>query len=140
MSPDQCINSQGQWTKLIPERLTEQERSLFAEFNRLCDGHIVTDHLSENTRIRFLYGFSFNIQEAFLKLIAAERWRYQNGADTLTGREFFEQGIRDKALIGRDIEGRAVAFTRCVDWQLARIPAILHCQNLMLLSDYIFAT
>ena len=62
VTAEKCVNAQGVWTKFIRERLTEEERGHLAELNRLCDKHIITDHLSENTRIRFLYGFRFNVE------------------------------------------------------------------------------
>ena len=40
------MNASGEWTKYIPERLTEEERGHLAQLNRLCDMHIITDHLS----------------------------------------------------------------------------------------------
>jgi len=46
LTPADCINSNGDWTKLIPERLSEEERGALTELNGLCDGHIITDHLS----------------------------------------------------------------------------------------------
>ena len=46
VTPEECKNAQGEWIKWIPERLNEEEKKAFDEFNVMCDNNIITDHLS----------------------------------------------------------------------------------------------
>jgi hypothetical protein len=85
IDPETCKDANGNWTKFIKERCTEDELAKLEELNRLCDNHIITDHLSEEHRIRFLFGCKLNVQESFNILIQAETTRYELNVENLTG-------------------------------------------------------
>ena len=92
------------------------------DLNTLCNQNVITDYIPENHRIRFLHGCKFDVQESFDLLIASETSRYELGCDRITGQEVFDYGHRAGSIIGRDIDGRPVIYTRCADWLLGIIP------------------
>ena len=61
VNPEECKNARGEWIKWIPERLNEEEMKKLDEFNVMCDNNMITDHLSQNHRLRFLSGCVFNL-------------------------------------------------------------------------------
>ncbi len=85
IDPEMCKDANGDWTKFIKARCNEEELAKFEELNRLCDNHIITDHLSEEHRLRFLYGCKHVVQDAFNTLIQAETIRYDLRVEDLTG-------------------------------------------------------
>ena len=58
---ESCRRADGTYTKYILERMTDEQRVLFEEFDKMCEDHIVTSWLSVNHRIRFLSGEKFNV-------------------------------------------------------------------------------
>ena len=106
----------------------------------MCDSHIVTDHVSENTRIRFLHGCKFNVEYAMEILLGSERWRYKNQMDTMNVREFYENYHRSNCIVGHDPDGRPLVYSRCRDWRLGDFPSVNHSKIIVLLTDYLFST
>ena len=122
LSPEEYKDTDGNWIKDVPDKLNEQELAIWHEFNALCDQHIVTDHLSQNHRLRFLIGCKFDMNSAMEYLITSERHRYEIGCETLTGEEVYSYEHRAHAIIGLDKDKRPVVYSRCTMWNLGSIP------------------
>lgn len=140
VNPEDCKSADGEWKKFVKEQCSDAELEAFEELNRMCDSHVILDYLPQNHRLRFLHGNHFNVQKAFDNLLESERIRYRLGCDRVTGKEVYDFGHRAGAIIGRDVEGRPVIYTRCADWQLGVITVEQQQQNILLIKDYVFAT
>ena len=81
----------------------------------------MTDHLSQNHRLRFLVGCKFDINNAMSYLISSERHRYEIGCETLTGEDVYSYGHRGLCIIGMDKDNRPVVFSQCTELDLGSI-------------------
>lgn len=124
IDPESCKNADGQWTRFVRERLSEEELVAFERFNELCENHIITDHLSENHRMRFLYGSKFDVDSAFQVLLRSETIRYEMGCETLTGSTIAGFIFKAHAIVGRDRDGRAVVYSEPMHWNLGNLTSV----------------
>ena len=81
---EECKDSEGNWTKWVVERLTEEQKAAYDELSELCKQDPLVSWLSDNPKIRFLQGYNFDVKMSFDCLVDAEKWRYDNNCDTLT--------------------------------------------------------
>ena len=121
LSAEEYKDIDGNWTKDVLYRLSDEEMTIWKEFVVLCDHHIVTDSLSQNHRLRFLIGCKFDIQMGMEYLISSEKHRYEIGCETLTGEDVFNYGHRAHCIIGVDRDGRPVVVSSCTELNLGTI-------------------
>ena len=69
---EDCKDSEGNWTKWVVERCTEEEKKSFDEMSELCKQDPVTSWVSDNHKLRFLQGFKFDVQPSYNALVEAE--------------------------------------------------------------------
>ena len=108
---EDCKDSEGNWTKWVIERCTEEQKKAYSELSELCKQDPVVSWVSENIKLRFLQGYKFDVQQSFNALLEAETWRFNNKCDTLT-QEDIRPNLDMKAygICGQDKEGRLVVF------------------------------
>lgn len=76
VDPEEC-KQDGQWTKWVLERCTEEQKQMYHKLRQLADENGLA-YLSNNHVLRYLKSFEWKIEEALNKLITTEQWRREN--------------------------------------------------------------
>ena len=113
MAGEECKDSEGNWTKWVIERCTEEEKQAYEEMSELCKQDPLVSWTSENHKLRFLQGYKFDVDAAFKALMDAETWRYENNADTLTQDDIRANlDMKSYGICGQDKDGRYIVYCR----------------------------
>jgi hypothetical protein len=115
----QCMDSKGNWTKWVVERLTEDQMAEYAKMVELVNAdeqcaELKLAELSDNHKLRFLAGHGFNAEEAVKQMKMAESFLIERNLWDVTGPKDFQNLLDFKAIhkLGKDKEGRTVMLVR----------------------------
>ena len=77
MTAEECFRN-GEWTKWVIERCTEEQKILFYDFRARINNEGLS-YLSDNNLLRYMKSYNYNMELAFTKLVNGEKWRRENG-------------------------------------------------------------
>merc|ERR1712110_1227257 len=84
VAAEECKDTEGEWTKWCTERCSDEEKEAYYKLAELCKEEPIVSWTTVNHRLRFLFGYKFDVEVSFNALVDAEKWRYENKCDTLT--------------------------------------------------------
>ena len=102
----------GIWTKWVLERCSEDQQALFYKLRDTVDS-MGLDYLSDNSLLRFLKSFHWNIQTASQKLAQTEKWRRENNCMDIDPKDIQREFDMNFAYIyGYDKVGRSILWMK----------------------------
>ena len=67
----------GEWTKWVIERCNSEQRQMFIDLRGRLEKEGL-GYLTDNNVLRYLNSYLWNIDNAFMRLYNAEKWRREN--------------------------------------------------------------
>lgn len=74
---EQCKDSNGEWTKWVPERMDDTQRVVYDRYMLMVSEHPELRNVTTNNHLRFLNGCKWDAQKSIEFMMASEKYRVE---------------------------------------------------------------